>query len=162
MRVVFASDHAGYKMKNHLKDFVVSLGYEVEDMGAYDFEKEDDYPDFVSLAAKEVSQNPENTKAVVLGGSGQGEAIMANRFSNVRAVVYIGETERSKNNPDLDIIKLTREHNDANVLSLGARFLTEDEAENAVRKWLETSFPSDNRHFRRIEKIESLSEKYIQ
>ncbi len=160
MRVVFASDHAGYELKNHLKEFVMSLGYEAEDVGAYDYEPEDDYPDFISKAAKEVSENPENVRAIVLGGSGQGEAIMANRFSNVRAVVYVGEPK--ENEDALDMIKLTREHNNSNVLSLGARFLTNSVAETAVKKWLETDFPAEDRHFRRIEKIESLSQKYEQ
>ena len=160
MKIFIASDHAGFELKEYLKTFLEQKGFGVKDFGAFAKDNEDDYPDFISKAAKEVSENPENVRAIVLGGSGQGEAIMANRFSNVRAVVYVGEPK--ENEDALDMIKLTREHNNSNVLSLGARFLTNSVAETAVKKWLETDFPAEDRHFRRIEKIESLSQKYEQ
>ena len=156
MRIIFACDHAGFDMKEYLRDVVSSLGYEVEDVGAKQYVEDDDYPDFVALAAQVVSSNPENTKAIILGASGQGEAIVANRFKNVRAVVYVGETN-TEGSEKPDIIKLSREHNDSNVLSLGASFLTNATAEEAVRKWLETSFSEDERHIRRIDKIDSLT-----
>jgi ribose 5-phosphate isomerase B len=145
MKIFFASDHAGFEMKNSLIEFVKELGFEVEDCGAYELNPEDDYPEFVKRAAQKVSEDPENTKVIILGGSGQGEAIVANRFPNVRAVVFYGG--------DKDIIKLSREHNDANVLSLGARFIKLEEAKEAVKLWLETPFSGEERHRRRISKI---------
>lgn len=128
--------------------FVRNLGYEVEDMGADLYNKDDDYPDFVSRAARAVATDPENNRAVVLGGSGQGEAIVANRFPEVRAVVYYGGEQL--------IISLSREHNNANILALGARFISEEEAKEALRCWLETPFPGGERHVRRIKKIDNL------
>jgi ribose 5-phosphate isomerase B len=148
MKVYFATDHAGLELKNSLVEYVKGLGYEVHDMGTSNFDAEDDYPDFISLAAREVSNDPAS-RGIVLGGSGQGEAIVANRFPNVRAVVFYGG--------NFEIIKLSREHNDANVLSLGARFLSEEEAKATVKMWLETPFSGDERHVRRIAKIETCS-----
>ncbi len=147
MKLLFASDHAGFELKNALIEYAKSLGYEVDDKGDFSPEPKDDYPDFISLVAKEVSSNPE-LKGVVIGGSGQGEAIVCNRFPNVRAALWYGG--------DMDIIKLSREHNNANVLSLGARFVSIDEAKNALELWLETEFLDEERHVRRIKEIESI------
>lgn len=147
MKVYLASDHAGFELKSKLMDFVESLGYESIDKGAFTLDPLDDYPDFISLAAQEVSDDS-SSRAIILGGSGQGEAIVANRFTNVRAVVYYGGDE--------EIVKLSREHNDANILSLGARSLSDEDAKRAVKIWLEVPFTNDERHIRRIKKIESL------
>ena len=147
MKIFFASDHAGFFMKNSLLEFVKNLGYEVEDCGAYEENENDDYPDFIKKAAREVSNDPENSKAIILGGSGQGESIVANKFKGVRSAEYYGG--------NIEVVKLSREHNDANVLSLGARFLTNDEAEEAIRVWLETQFLNEERHRRRLDKIEN-------
>ncbi|MCH7529746.1 RpiB/LacA/LacB family sugar-phosphate isomerase [Patescibacteria group bacterium] len=149
MKILFATDHAGFKLKESLVSFVQDLGFEVEDLGAHQYNKEDDYPDFVSLVARQVSENPDKIKGIILGGSGQGEAMVANRFSNVRAAVYYGMRE--------NVIMLSREHNDANILSLGARFLGVEEAKDAVKIWLKTSFSGDERHTRRISKLEHFS-----
>src|SRR5687768_1279975 len=105
MKVYLATDHAGFALKNKIKDFLEKEGYMVEDCGPFEYDKDDDYPDFIKLAAEKVSQDPENSKAIILGGSGQGEAIVANKFPHVRAVVYYGGPE--------DIITLSREHNDS-------------------------------------------------
>lgn len=148
MKLFFASDHAGFELKNILIEYAITLGYEVDDKGDFTPEPKDDYPDFISLAAKAVSEDPES-KAIVVGGSGQGEAIVADRFPHVRAALWYGGS--------MDIIKLSREHNDANVLSLGARFVTPDEAKEAMKIWLETPFSGDERHARRLEKIENLN-----
>jgi len=154
MRIIFASDHAGYELKQVLVPFVESLGHDVEDVGARTFVEDDDYPDYVALAAREVSKRPEDTRAIVLGGSGQGEAIVANRFPRVRAVVFNGQYKPADGREVPQEIVTAREHNDANVLSLGARFLNEEEAKEAVKLWLETPFSGDERHLRRIQKIE--------
>jgi ribose 5-phosphate isomerase B len=159
MKIYFASDHAGFEMKNELLKFVKELGYEAEDCGAHTFDPNDDYPEFIKMAAQAVSEDPENRKAIILGGSGQGEAIVANRFPNVRAVVYYGIRYDSNQwfvfikNP-FQILKLSREHNDANVLSLAARFISKKEAEKAVQIWLETPFSGDERHRKRINQID--------
>ena len=146
MKVYFATDHAGFHLKNAVLAFVRDeLGYAVEDFGAYEENAEDDYPDFIKKAAQAVSSDPNNSRAIILGGSGQGEAMCANRFSHVRATVYYG------GNPE--IITLSRGHNDANVLSLGARFLSPDDAQEVVRKWLSTDFSGEERHLRRLAKL---------
>ena len=148
-RIFIASDHAGFELKEKLIGFLIDEnGHEVIDEGSCEYDKNDDYPDFISKVAQKVSENPEKNIGIVLGGSGQGEAIVCNRFKNVRAVVYYGGST--------EIIKLSREHNDANVLSLGARFVDEEKAKEMVRLWLETKFSEDERHIRRIKKIEEL------
>ncbi len=148
MKIFIGTDHAGFDMKQKLVSYLDELGYDVKDMGAYELDKEDDYPDFITPTAQAVSENPK-MKGIILGGSGQGEAIVANHVSGIRAVVYYGGP--------LDIIRLSREHNDANILSLGARFITVDEACDAVRLWLETEFSGEERHKRRLRKIDSSS-----
>lgn len=149
MTVHFASDHAGFEMKNDLLAFVrESLGLEVKDHGAFTYDADDDYPDFVSAAIRDMS---DGDRAIILGGSGQGEAIAANRFPGARAAVYYGGPK--------EIITLSREHNNANVLSLGARFLARDEAAEAVRLWLRTSFPADERHVRRNAKLDRVHKR---
>lgn len=149
MKVYFATDHAGYEMKEALLPYVAKeLGFAVEDLGAHQIDQSDDYPDMIQRAAKEVSHDPSGSLGIILGGSGQGEAMVANRFPNVRCTVYYGGT--------LDIIKLSREHNNANMLSLGARFITLDEAKEAVKLWIATSFSEEERHSRRIKKIEEI------
>jgi ribose 5-phosphate isomerase B len=157
MKVVFAADHAGFNLKEALKASVLLLGYEVEDVGAYSLDPKDDYVGFVQEAAKKVSEDPEGMRAIVIGGSGQGEAFTANRFKGVRAVVYYGNTARKQVDADgkeLDLIASTREHNDSNVLSLGARFLSGDDAKEAVTTWLMTPFSGLERHARRNRAID--------
>lgn len=146
MKIVFATDHAGFELKEKLVPFVEELGYVVEDSGAHTYDPKDDYPDYISKAAHSVSASGDEIKGIILGASGQGEAVVANRFKNVRAIVY--------NAPNLEVIKLSREHNDANILSIGSRFVNESDAKDAVKLWLETPFSNDERHVRRIKKIE--------
>jgi ribose 5-phosphate isomerase B len=152
--IYIGTDHAGFKLKQELVPFLKSLNYEVFDLGAHQYEDGDDYPDFISPVAKAVGLNPENNIGIILGGSGQGEAIVANRYPNVRAIVFYG-------NPGIfskyEIIRLGREHNDSNILSLGARFLKTNEAKKAIEIWLETKFSNEARHIRRIKKIERIS-----
>ena len=145
MRIYIGSDHAGFELKQKLIPFVQSLGHEVVDKGAFASDEHDDYPDFIVPVAEEVVKNP-FSRGIILGGSGQGEAIAANRVKGARAAVFYGGP--------LDIVELSREHNDANILSLGARFVSEGEAQTAVQLWLETEFSGDERHTRRIKKID--------
>lgn len=147
--IYLATDHAGFQLKEKIKEFLKKAGYEVKDFGALTFDPEDDYPDFISKAAQAVSKDP-SSKAVILGGSGQGEAMVANKFPSIRAAVYYGRLEQMP--------VLTRQHNNANVLSLGARFLTEEKAIEAVKLFLQTPFSEEPRHVRRIEKIKKIEE----
>lgn len=153
MKVFIGTDHAGYEMKESLKAFISDLGYEIEDVGAFEYEKTDDYPGFISRVARKIQEDPDNHRGIILGGSGQGEAMTANRFTGVRATVYYGFSD--------DIIELSREHNNANVLSLGARFLIEDEAKRVVKKWLSLDFPGHERHVRRLEMIDKEAEDQV-
>ncbi len=161
MKIYFATDHAGYELKNELVEYVSSeLGYEVVDEGAHEYNKEDDYPDFIHKAAQAVSEDPEGRRAIIIGGTGQGEAMAANRHSGVRAAVYYGEPamgpQADADGIEMGVVTLSREHNNANVLSLGARFLGKDEIRGVIKRWLEQSFSAKERHVRRIQKIDIL------
>ena len=151
MRTIYlATDHAGFSLKEVIKNWLLKGGeYNVVDCGAKLLEEGDDFPDYIKLAAKAVSNEPKTARAIIIGGSGQGEAMLANRFSNVRATAYYGHS--------LDIIRLSREHNDANILSLGARFLSNEEALEAVELWLKTEVELDERHIRRTKKMEIIT-----
>lgn len=149
MKIYISTDHAGFKLKQTLVSYLKDLEYDVEDFGAHQYDENDDYPDFIAPVARAISDDSnQKSMGIILGGSGQGEAIVANRFPRVRAVVCYG--------PPFEIVRLSREHNDANILSLGARFITEDEAKEAVVLWLETSFSGGHRHALRIKKINKL------
>ena len=158
MRLYIAADHAGFALKEALVPYLRDeLQYEVEDCGAFELNPKDDYPAIMAAAAAHVLEDMVGgieSRAIIFGKSGQGEAMVANRFPNVRAALYYGG--------NLDIIRLSREHNDANVLSLGAGFLTLEEAQEAIRLWSETVFSGDERHQYRIEKIEEAAEDAIQ
>ena len=144
MIIHIATDHAGLELKEKVKSYLSKLDYEVIDHGAYEYDALDDYPDFIFPCAEAVSNDP-NSKGIILGGSGQGEAMAANRVKGVRAAVFY-------NGPD-EIIKLSRQHNDANILSLGARFMSDHEMYKIIELWLSTDFES-GRHKRRIEKLD--------
>lgn len=153
MTIYLAADHAGFSLKETIHTYLRELDYEVEDLGADTENPDDDYPEIMARAAEKVSKNPTQDKAIIFGGSGQGEAIVANKFPEVRAVVFYGGA--------LDIITLSREHNDANVLSLGTRFVSEDEAREVVGLWLATKFTGDVRHVRRIAQIKEIESKLV-
>ena len=143
--IYLATDHAGFELKEYIRGRLEEAGYPVVDCGAFEYDASDDYPDYIEKAAEKVSEDS-SARAVVFGKSGQGEAVAANRFKGVRAAVYYGGP--------LELITLSREHNDANVLSLGAGFITENEAWQAVSAWLETQFSEAPRHIRRIQKTD--------
>lgn len=161
--ILIASDHAGFELKQKLMPFLRDMGYEVKDFGAYEFDGEDDYPDFIVPLAREVSESGGMKTGIVIGGSGQGEAMAANRFRHVRAAVFNGQYRPAEmsagKSPEKDRrvpleVKTAREHNDANVLSLGARFISEADAKEAVKTFLTTPFSEDERHIRRLKKID--------
>ena len=144
MNIHLATDHAGLELKNAIKDYLIEKGHEVTDHGAHEYDAQDDYPDFIFPCARAVAANPEN-RGIILGGSGQGEAMAANRIKGVRAAVYYGE--------EREIARLSREHNNANVLSLGARFISEQEIYDIIETWLDEPFEG-RRHQRRIDKLD--------
>lgn len=154
-KIYIGSDHAGFELKQDLKNFLEKSGYEVIDHGSYEYDEGDDYPDFVFPVARDVALDPESV-GIVIGGSGQGESIMANRIPGVRAVVFNGQYEPDDGRDVPPEIITSREHNDSNVLSLGARFLNTEEAIEAVETWLETEFSGEPRHIRRIKKLDQL------
>jgi len=154
MKIYLATDHAGFELKEAVRDWLLENNYEVEDCGAHEFDQNDDYPDFIKIAAEAVSNDPENSRGIIFGGSGQGEAMVANRHKNVRAVVYYGEpSEALAKGGGLSIIKLSREHNNANILSIGARFLNKEETLKVIALWLKTPFSNEERHTRRLAKF---------
>lgn len=144
MKIHLATDHAGLELKEKVKLYLSDLNYEVIDHGAYEYDALDDYPDFIFPCARAVAADP-SSRGIILGGSGQGEAMAANRIKGVRAAVFY--------NGPKEIIKLSREHNNANILSLGARFMSEEEIYKIIELWLEEPFEG-GRHERRIAKLD--------
>ena len=157
MKIYLATDHAGFDLKERVKIYLQTKNYEIEDFGAFALDPEDDYPDFIFPAMKALNSDVKhpasntNSRAIIFGSSGRGEAMIANRFSNIRAVVC-------DDNSDLTAkVKAWREHNNSNVLSFGSRFIDEKSALDAVKIWLETAFPAEARHLRRLTKISKLN-----
>jgi ribose 5-phosphate isomerase B len=155
MKIYIGTDHAGYVLKEKLVSSLKLQGYDVVDEGAFEYNEGDDYPDFVIPVARAISKDPNGAKGIILGGTGEGEAITANRFPHVRAVVYYGQRE-SVVDDEADIIVRSRQHNNTNVLSLGARYFTEETMMAAVSLWLNTDFSNDERHVRRLAKIDAI------
>lgn len=147
MKIFLASDHAGFEMKREIREHLESQGFSVTDLGPDTYEHDDDYPDYISLVAREISKS-NHALGVVFGWSGQGEAMVANRFRGVRCAVYYGGNKH--------ILTLSREHNNANVLSIGSHFVTSQEAKQAIELWIHTKFTGEERHKRRIEKIDKI------
>jgi len=142
MRVHLATDHAGLEFKDALTEHLTSLGYEVVDHGAYSFDAEDDYPEFCIAAAQAVAAEP-GSLGVVFGGSGNGEQIAANKVHGIRAALAWS----------VETAKLAREHNDANVIGIGARQHTQADAFQIIDAFLTTDFSQAERHVRRIGQI---------
>lgn len=144
MKIHIATDHAGLNIKNALGEYLRGKGHDITDHGAYEFNSGDDYPDFIVPCAKAVAADKES-RGIVLGGSGQGEAMAANRVKGVRAAVYYGG--------ESDIPRLSRDHNNSNILSIGARFISTEEIYSVIDQWLIEPF-AGGRHQRRIEKLD--------
>jgi ribose 5-phosphate isomerase B len=139
MRVYLGSDHAGYDLKRHLIDWLTAQGHSPADCGPAAYDGEDDYPPYVMLAAARTAGDP-GSLGIVIGGSGNGEAIAANKVPGARAALAWSE----------ETARLAREHNDANVISVGARMHTLEEATGFVETFLTTPFSGAERHARRI------------
>jgi len=144
MKIHISADHAGFELKEAISVFLLEQGHEVKDHGAFKYDALDDYPDFIFPCAQAVAADTES-RGIILGGSGQGEAMAANRIRGIRAAVYF-------NGPQ-DIVTLSRKHNDANILSLGARFLKQDEIFQIIKIWLSEPFEG-GRHQNRINKLD--------
>ena len=145
MKIHLATDHAGLELKDKIKQHLIELGHDVIDHGAYEYDALDDYPDFIFPCAKAVAKDSKS-RGIILGGSGQGEAMAANRIEGVRAAVFY--------NGPKEIIELSRQHNNANILSLGARFMSEEEIYQIIEIWFNTDFEG-GRHQRRINKLDN-------
>lgn len=145
MKIHLATDHAGLELKDKIKQHLNELGHDVIDHGAYEYDALDDYPDFIFPCAKAVTED-NRSRGIILGGSGQGEAMAANRIKGIRAAVFY--------NGPKEIIELSRQHNDANILSLGARFMSEEEIYRIIEIWFDTDF-EEGRHKRRIDKLDN-------
>jgi ribose 5-phosphate isomerase B len=142
MRVYLGSDHAGFELKQHLVQWLLTAGYEVVDVGASAYEETDDYPRYCLTVGVRVAADP-GSLGVVIGGSGNGEQIAANKVPGVRAALAWSE----------ETARLAREHNDATVVGIGARMHTVDEATTIVTAFLGTEFSGAQRHRRRIAQI---------
>lgn len=162
MKIFIGADHAGYELKEKLKIYLsnLGLGYELVDKGAFKYDADDDYPDFIGPVAEAVAGDKES-RGIIIGGSGQGEAMCANRVAGVRAAVFYGEAvpksaidvKGVESSDPYEIIKISREHNDANILSIGTRFVSQDEAKFAAELFMSTKFSGEDRHTKRIKKL---------
>lgn len=161
MKIALSTDHAGYESLQRLKTYLESLGHECADFGPSVYDPQDDYPNFIAPAAQAVARG-EYDAGIIFGGSGQGEAIAANRVKGIRCGVYYGpatpiaalDVSGSTAQDEYEILRLNRQHNNANMLSLAGRFLTQESIEQAVRIWLETPFSGEERHQRRIQELD--------
>ena len=142
MRVYLGSDHAGFELKVHLANHLAKQGYEVVDVGPHAYDPDDDYPPFCLHAGTRVVADP-GSLGVVIGGSGNGEQIAANKVAGVRAALAWS----------VETAQLGRQHNDANVVAVGARQHTLDEATAIVEAFLTTAFSGSERHARRIAQV---------
>ena len=147
MRIHIGSDHAGLELKNELLAHLVNSGHDVTDHGPYKYDALDDYPDFCIPAAQAVAKDP-TSLGVVIGGSGNGEQISANKVKGIRAVLAWS----------IETAKLGKEHNNANVVSIGGRMHTIDQCKEIIDAFIATPFRNDERHIRRINKMSKFEE----
>lgn len=145
--IFIASDHGGFELKEELKIWLIENGTAGEDMGAFSLDPGDDYPDFIIPLARKVAAD-RGSRGIILGRSGNGEAIAANKIRGIRAALCLNER----------MARMAREHNDANIISLGADYISSEEAKKIVKTFLETPFSNEARHARRLQKLQELEE----
>lgn len=163
MNIALSTDHAGFEQLKELQIHLEALGYMCKNFGPTQFNPEDDYPDFIIPAAQAVSKG-EYQFGIVLGRSGQGEAMAANRIKGVRCAVFYGpalakravDADGATSHDHYEIIRRSRQHNDSNMLSLAASYVDLEEMKTVIGLWLETSFSKENRHIRRHEKLDQM------
>lgn len=161
MKIALSTDHAGFDQLKSLEEFLVSKGHECVNYGPKEFDAEDDYPDFIFPAAEAVA-NGECEAGIIMGGSGQGEAMAANRVKGVRCMVYYGpakavgavDADGNESTDEYEILRLSKQHNNANMISFAARFVSQSEIEKAAMLWLNEPFSEAERHARRIGKLD--------
>jgi ribose 5-phosphate isomerase B len=164
MNIALSTDHAGYEALKQLKQFLESHGHTTTDFGPKSFDADDDYPDFIFPAALAVARG-ECDCGIIFGGSGQGEAMAANRIKGVRCAVFYGpavapeavDADGNKSDDPYEILKLSRSHNHANMLSLAGRFLTTEQVAHAAEVWLGALYSDEPRHVRRVAKLDDMS-----
>lgn len=160
-KIALTTDHAGFDQIKQLQEYLTRMGYECVYYGPQKLEVGDDYPDFIRPAAEAVVKG-EVEAGIIMGGSGQGEAMVANRVPGVRCAVFYGtaaalstiDAEGRMAADQYENLRLSRQHNNANMLSLAARFVDQAALEKAADVWLETPFSDVERHIRRVEKID--------
>mgnify|MGYP003501684489 CR=1 FL=1 len=161
MKIALSTDHAGYERMKKLKDGLELAGYACHDFGPAVFDVEDDYPDFIRPACEAIIAGG-CSLGIIFGGSGQGEAMAANRHPGIRCTVWYGPSiaveavdavGTMSTNP-YEILKLSKEHNDANMLSIAGRFVTDAETLKVAILWLNEVFKGEERHTRRIQKLD--------
>lgn len=163
MKIALATDHTGFEQLKDLQTFLEEMGHECQSYGPATLNLSDDYPDFIFKASQAVSDGTAEM-GIILGGSGQGEAMAANRFKNVRCAVFYGpavvgriiDANGRVSSSPYEIVRLSRQHNNANMLSLAARFVSLSDMKQVIRIWLETPFSEEPRHVRRIDKLDRL------
>lgn len=143
--IYLGTDHGGFQLKEEIKNWLIEENIEIQDLGAHTLDPEDDYPDFIIPVAKKVAQDPQSL-GIIIGRSGNGEAIAANKVKGVRAALCLNE----------EMARKAKEHNNANVISLGADYINTDEAKKIVKVFIETSFSNEERHVRRLKKIAAI------
>src|SRR3989304_4100379 len=146
--IYLGTDHRGFELKEKIKNWLTEWGQEFEDLGNTVYDQTDDYVDFASQVARRVAESPQDNRGILLCGSGAGVDIVANKTKGVRSVLIWTDTD--------NLVRDSRQKDDANVLSLPANYLTEEQAQNIVKLWLETPSPSEERHLRRLQKISDL------
>ena len=143
--IYLGTDHGGFELKEEIKKYLIEHGNKIEDMGALTLNPTDDYTDFVIPVAQRVALE-EGSIGIIIGRSGNGEQIAANKINGIRAALCLNEKMAEK----------ARDHNNANILSLGADYITLDESKKIVQKFLDTPFSNEERHLRRLKRIEEL------
>jgi ribose 5-phosphate isomerase B len=164
MKIALACDHTGFEQLKDLQIYLESLGHSCINFGPKSLDIADDYPDFIFKAAESVAGG-ESEKGIILGGSGQGEAMAANRLKGIRCAVFYGpavvgriiDANGRVSSSPYEIVRLSRQHNDANMISIAARFVSLMDMRQVVEIWLETPFSNEPRHVRRIDKLDRLS-----
>ena len=143
MIIYLGADHQGFELKEYIEGLVKSMGYEVADLGNKEYEADDDYPDFAKEVARRVSQGYENSRGILVCGSGVGVDIVANKFKNIRSALAFNSNQAYD----------SRNDDDTNILSLPSNYLSREKAKGIIVTWLETPFSGESRHVRRLQKI---------
>ena len=147
--IYVAADHRGFQLREELKKYLDNQGYEIEDVGALTYDETDDYVDFAAAAAEKMAGNPGDNRGIFVCGSGHGMDVVANKFKGLRAALCF--------NPQ--VAAQSRSHDDSNVLVLASDWLSPEEAKDIVTVWLGKQFSGEERHMRRLKKIEEIEEK---